>query len=241
MLSFHEVFKKIPRARRTDRFKVLVALAMLRATTRANAVETAAVARELKTHLRSAAPQNVTDALRKATPHVEAVSNGERTLKWRLTAQGTAKLIDATGVDVIALDGIQPVLELSALHPAIQAAAKPRLESGQYADAVGRAVKELNQLVRTASKRTSDEGVRMMQQVFATDAATPRLHIGPVEQQWERDRQDGFRFIMAGVQQGIANVDKHGQLAVADMTTAMEMLAMLSYLAKAIDGATLVT
>ena len=40
---------------------------------------------------------------------------------------------------------------------------------------------------------------------------------------------------MAGVQQGIANVDKHGKLDVMNVDEAIEILGMLSYLARRVE------
>jgi len=67
----------------------------------------------------------------------------------------------------------------------------------------------------------------MMHQTFAPAAnGSARLLLGSVSNDWERDRQEGFGFIMAGVQQGILNVDKHGHLHISSPEVALEMLAM---------------
>jgi hypothetical protein len=53
--------------------------------------------------------------------------------------------------------------------------------------------------------------------------------------QSNRDEQDGVHFLMAGVQAAIANVDKHADLGVDGPARAMEVLGMISFLARAVD------
>jgi len=53
--------------------------------------------------------------------------------------------------------------------------------------------------------------------------------------QSKRDEQDGVRFLMAGVQAAVANVDKHAELGVDGAAQAMELLAMISFLARMVD------
>ena len=40
---------------------------------------------------------------------------------------------------------------------------------------------------------------------------------------------------MAGVQAAVANVDKHAELGISDPVHAMELLAMISFLARIVD------
>jgi len=76
----------------------------------------------------------------------------------------------------------------------------------------------------------------MMHQVFsATPNGHKRLVLGSLQQDWQRDRQEGLKMMMAGVQLAIANVDKHGELGIGDPIRAIEVLATLSRLARSID------
>jgi len=238
--SYNEVFYAIPKKSRTSRFQVLASLFALGAVRKETAVESSAVAKTLKLHHRGAAPKNVPDVLRKSSPDVEA-SQTPGGLRWSLTGAGLRRLADVAGIDAAAALNGDPSLDLSSLHPRIRGTAEPLVRSSHFAEAVGRAAKELNQFVRTRSSRSADEGTKMMHQVFSRDEnAGKRLVLLPLATEWERDRQDGFRMLMAGVQLGIANVDKHGKLDIPNATVALEALAMLSYLARLIESAEVV-
>ena len=81
----------------------------------------------------------------------------------------------------------------------------------------------------------------MMHQVFSeNENSCRRLVVGPLREDWERDRQVGLRFMMVGCQTGIANVDKHGSLTFETDMDALECLAMLSHLARQVERATCV-
>jgi uncharacterized protein (TIGR02391 family) len=216
---------------------VLVALLVLRAIDAASAVPASKVIALLKVKLRGKPPVNTADALRKASPSAEPHSGTDGGLTWSATPYGVRYLQNVTG---LALESPTAATHYAVadLHPDVRAVAEPLLAGNHYAEAVGRAVKELNFAVRKRTARTADEGVRMMMQVFAPDANShPRLLLGPISHEWEKDRQEGFRFMMAGVQQGIANVDKHGRLAISNRQAALEMLAMVSFLMRQVESA----
>ncbi|HEX8700647.1 MAG TPA: nucleotide-binding protein [Myxococcaceae bacterium] len=81
--------------------KVLAALYVLGATARENAVLASEIKALLKLHLRSAAPDNVHEVLRRAATDVEAVSDGESALKWRLTKSGLKRLGESTKMELL--------------------------------------------------------------------------------------------------------------------------------------------
>jgi len=239
MKSFPEIWAVIPRAKQSNTAKVLVALLVLRATSAASAVPAAKVTQLLRLKLRGKAPTNTADALRKAAPGTEP--HGDVGLTWSITPRGIQALEKLTGLP------LSPAISATGyglvdLHPLVRSVAEPLLDGQHFVEAVGRAVKELNFTVRQRTARTADEGVRMMMQVFSPDSnSQPRLLLAPITHEWEKDRQEGFRFLMAGVQQGIANVDKHGRLAISSRERAMEVLAMVSFLMREIDSAQRVT
>lgn len=236
--SFSEVWGAVPPARRTNITKVAVGLLMLGALSPDTAVPVAKLQSLLKLKLRRGCPNNVADALRKAGPYVEPNSTEGRVLFWWLTASGVAHIEGLTKLQLHAAVPAAASYTIATLHPAIRAEAERLLHNHHYAEAVGRAAKKLNLLVRQRTNRTSDEGVRMMMTVFsATPNGQARLVLGRIEHEWERDRQEGFRFLMGGLQQGIANVDKHGHLHVPNGEAALEMLAFISFLARQVDNA----
>ena len=91
-------------------------------------------------------------------------------------------------------------------------------------------------LIRRKTGRARDDGVTMMHQVFSvTPNGNVRLLLNDMSQEWHRDEQEGVRFMLAGVQAAIANVDKHGDLGVDAPVRAMELLSAISFLAHVVD------
>jgi len=231
-IAFSELLARIPRGKRTDRVHTLTALWKIQ-TDRSSSAPTSEIAALLKRHLRGKSPRNVSDVLAKLTPHAERVLEGAN-LRWRITDSGLRYLGDLIG---LTLGGrIQCVLDLSRLHSRIYLAAKDLFIDQHYSEAVGRAAKELNKLVRERTRRDRDDGVTMMHQVFSeTENNFDRLVITALDEEWKRDLQRGLRFMMVGCQSGIANVDKHGNLLFASELEALECLAMISHLARQVD------
>ena len=236
--SFTEIWAAVPIRQRSNPVKVAIAVLTLGATSIRAAIPAADVKALLKLKLRGTAPTNVSDALRKAAPYVEPHSANKYGLLWWVTDSGVLWIEELSHLKLQGPTSTDLSYGLSCLHPAIRTVAEPLLRDGHCAEAVGRATKELNMLVRKRTGRASDDGIRMMMQVFSPDSnGGTRLVLGPMNQAWERDRQEGFRFLMAGVQQGIANVDKHGSLSVPDQNAALEILALISFLTKYVDSA----
>jgi len=238
-LTFAEVIARIPRGKRTDGVVTLVAMHILRQS-RASAVATREIAAFLKHHLRSKAPRNTSDTLLKLIPLVDRTRSDDGSLTWHLTQSGTQRISELAQIPSLGT-ARQYKLDASVFHPRIFEAVKDLLRDGHFSEAVGRAAKELNRLVREKTGRLKDEGAPMMHQVFSeTGNAYRRLVVRPIREEWERDLQAGLRFMMVGCQVGIANVDKHGNLLVDSEIEALECLALVSHLARRVDRAFLV-
>jgi uncharacterized protein (TIGR02391 family) len=234
-LTFSEALAYVPRESRTDRTYVLAALWRLQADS-SSSVSTKDIAALLRQHFRSKSPRNVSDVLAKLSPLVERVPQDDERLRWHITESGLRRLRDLTGLAFG--ERSQCALNLSSLHPRVYAVVKDLFRDGHHSEAVGRAAKELNRLVRERTGRTRDDGVPMMHQVFSdTENNAARLIVRPLTEDWERDLQCGLRFMMAGCQSGIANVDKHGNLLFGSELEALECLTLVSYLARQVDRA----
>jgi uncharacterized protein (TIGR02391 family) len=234
--SFFELVNRIPSPRRTDAVHVLLAIWRLQRECKTTTVPTGAIANFLKQQLRGRAPCNVSDALAKLPPYVERVGNPGKQYQWQITESGLRRLGDLSGLSFAKQQNC--VVDLSTLHPRVTNAARELFLNGHYAEAAGRAAKELNRMVRERTNRSRDDGVAMMHQVFSeTEANYHRLVVSALKEDWERDLQCGLRFMMAGCQSGIANVDKHGSLAFGSETEALECLTLISYLARQVDRA----
>jgi uncharacterized protein (TIGR02391 family) len=232
--SFAELFARVPKGKRDDKVKVILAVHCLAGGEGAT-VTAAEVRNHLKLHLGKKAPKNVLVTLPRAAPYVEPAKGTGRQRRWRLTGAGAQFLRELLGADAVAGPQV-PMLNFKELHPAVQHAAGPLLHDGYYSEAVGRAAKALNLMVRQKTGRTRDDGVGMMHQVFtAKPSESARLHLTDLADQSKLDEQEGVRFLMAGVQAAVANVDKHAELGINDPIHAMELLAMLSFLARIVD------
>ena len=87
--SVSELLGRLSRKDRTPKIKVLLALGVLGAVGRAKAVDSSAIARQLKLSLgKSETPGNVPAVLRRAAPYADCVGVGERELRWFLTPTG---------------------------------------------------------------------------------------------------------------------------------------------------------
>jgi len=232
--SFTELVARIPKSKRDDKLLVVLAVHCL-AGGEGGVVTAQAVREHLGLHLGKDAPKNVLVTLGRAAPYVEPAKGETGGRRWRLTRSGTAFLEQRLGVILLVQPEIRP-LDFKDLHPAVQRAAGDLLRDSHYDEAVGRAAKALNLMVRQKTGRTRDDGVGMMHQVFnikQTDGA--RLHLNDLADQTKIDEQEGVRFLMAGMQAAVANVDKHAKLGVDGPEQAMELLAMLSLLARVIE------
>jgi len=237
-LTFAEIIARVPREKRTDGVAVLVAVRVLQQE-QGSTLATSDIAGFLKHHMRGKAPRNTSDTLSKLVPLVERIQASNGSLRWRLTQSGLRRLGELAQISVLET-GRVCTLSVPLLHPRIVDAVKDLLQGGHFSEAVGRAAKELNRLIRDKTGRSKDEGVQMMHQVFSeTENAHRRLIVRPIKEEWERDLQAGLRFMMAGCQAGIANVDKHGDLLFDSETEALECLALISHLARRVDRATL--
>lgn len=234
--SFIELLDLVPKKNRTERILVLLALFAAIGESSSGLVRTATVREILVSHLRAESPSNVSDVLCTATGYVQGMDDGEGR-NWKLTASGLALLSRLTGRTLSHHNQNEKhMYSVERMHPSIREASEDLLSSGHPAEAIGRAVKRLNQMVRTKTSRTRDEGTSMMHQVFSPNSnGHKRLVLGRLQEDWQRDRQEGLKMMMAGVQLAIANVDKHGELNIGDPTRAIETLATLSLLARAID------
>ena len=128
------------------------------------------------------------------------------------------------------------------IHPEIYRVAEPRMVSGQYADAVESAFKELNNAVKNKVRLKLDrerDGRSLMQQVFS--AEDPILMVeANLDTQTNKDTQQGYMMMFSGAMSAIRNPKAHENMTISK-DDAVRKLAFASMLMYKLDTSKLAT
>lgn len=120
------------------------------------------------------------------------------------------KVLDDCGVPVkLAKDSSDESLYIynaRRFHPAVVDHSKELFLKGEYFHAVFEAVKAFNRAVKEKSGLDRDGGP-LMHEAFSS--SKPRLKVTPCKTVTERDIQDGYRFLAAGLMSAIRNPLAH--------------------------------
>lgn len=121
------------------------------------------------------------------------------------------------------------------LHASISFASKRLFCDGHYSQAIFEACKLLNKRVQELSGSTAD-GKALMFEAF-NSAGEPKLKLNALSDQSDRDEQEGFMHIFAGVMHGIRNPKGHEIVDIKDPNDALEYLSLISLLFRRLDDA----
>lgn len=123
-------------------------------------------------------------------------------------------------------------LDITRLHPRIQAASAGLFEDGHYRHAILDACLALNEPVRKKSGSNADDGTALMQHVFSPK--DPMLRVSQFE-----GEQQGVMFLLSGAMMGLRNPSGHHLNTDAAMTReeCLEWLGFLSALMRVVDNA----
>ena len=119
------------------------------------------------------------------------------------------------------------------LHPEIERQVGSLYRDGHCAEAVEKAVKVLNNLVRLRSGEELD-GTPLMLKVFGKK--DPILKFNALADQSDSDEQQGFMYLYSGAVMGLRNPRAH-KIIKDDSERALEFIAFISLLAKMLDDA----
>ena len=119
------------------------------------------------------------------------------------------------------------------LHPEIGEAAGKLYLGGHYANAIEAAIKALCNRVRVHSGKELD-GADLMKTVFSPK--NPSLRFNDFKDRSDRDQQEGYMMMFAGVVAGLRNPRAH-KITQDDPEDALEFIAHISHLAKLLDRA----
>ena len=117
----------------------------------------------------------------------------------------------------------------------LRSASRDLFADGHYARAVEEAFKCLNNEVKDKAGLTSQDGASMMRSAFSPKK--PALRLNPLATQSERDEQQGYMDMFAGVMSGIRNPRAHDHQLHDDPDVALEMIVFANHLMRKLDGA----
>lgn len=104
----------------------------------------------------------------------------------------------------------------SLLHPRVAQTARPRFESGHFADAVEAAFKEINAIVKDLVRRKTGkelDGSDLMNNAFSP--GKPLISLDDLSTESGRDIQQGFMLIFSGAMTGIRNPKAHANISIS--------------------------
>ena len=118
---------------------------------------------------------------------------------------------------------------------ALRSVARGLFSDGYFARAVEEAFKCLNNAVKTVCSSDAD-GASLMRTVFS--AKSPLLRLNSLQSDSEKDEQQGYMDIYAGVMTGIRNPRAHEHELQDDPEVALELLTLANHLMRKLDEAT---
>ena len=125
----------------------------------------------------------------------------------------------------------------SIIHPEVREVARPRFESGHYADAVEAAFKHFNARVKRcvpAEARGDADGSSLMERVFS--ARDPLIVLTTLDDPSGRDEQLGYMKMFSGAMTGIRNPKAHDNVDITP-ERALQLLVMASLFCAKLDEA----
>lgn len=125
-----------------------------------------------------------------------------------------------------------PAIDTIRLHPRVKAVSAQLFKDKHYRQAILQACLALNEAVQQRSGRSDLDGVSLMSHVFSPKTPILRFPRHP-------DEQQGYMWLFSGMTMAIRNPRAHqvGEAEDLDANEALELLALLSALYRALDGA----
>ena len=120
-------------------------------------------------------------------------------------------------------------------HPEVIAHSRDLFLKGHYFHAVFEAAKAYNAAVKMKSGLTELDGQALMNKVFSSQK--PIIRITPCTTETEKNVQDGYRFIAAGLMSAVRNPTAHepAMSFPIEREDALDILSLISYLFRWLD------
>lgn len=124
-----------------------------------------------------------------------------------------------------------PAFDTIRLHSRVRAVSAKLFKDDHYRQAILQACIALNEAVQQRSGRSDIDGTKLMQKVFSNSHPILKFEGHP-------DEQQGFMWLYSGVVMGIRNPRGHqvGESEDLDANEALEILALISFLFRALDA-----
>ena len=129
---------------------------------------------------------------------------------------------------VIMQKRLLPDLEQIVTDPELYKLVEKLFENGHHADAVKKAFVFLNNLVKAKAGKGKADGADLMRTSFSPN--NPSLLLNAMNTQSERDEQQGYMDIMAGVMTGIRNPRAHEHNWEDTEERALQLLSLANHL-----------
>jgi uncharacterized protein (TIGR02391 family) len=126
------------------------------------------------------------------------------------------------------LDDVALLYDAMITAPDLRSLTRKLFRDGHYSLAVEQACKLVNNQVKDLCGQTAKDGPDLMHHAFKAEA--PALRINPNKTVSERDEQDGYRYIFAGLMTGVRNPRAHEHLLRDEPEAALEILVMANHL-----------
>ena len=120
------------------------------------------------------------------------------------------------------------------LHNSVVFVSKRLFCDGYYSQAIFESCKLLNRRVQEMSGSELD-GKKPMLEVFSVNK--PKIKLNNFSSRSDKDEQEGFMYIFAGVMHGIRNPKGHDIINLKDPHKALEYLSILSLMFRKLDAA----
>ena len=162
----------------------------------------------------------VNEAIGKLT---DDINNGVRDKK--------GNLININKSSSISTESPLEIFDAMHLHPNVVKASKSLFETGHYTQAIFEAFKAVENFVKDKSGLSS-YGKNLMAGAFNEDK--PLIQV-PEAGHFDKDVQEGFKFLFMGATLGIRNPKAHKEIIQKDPYITLEYLGFASFLLKRID------
>jgi uncharacterized protein (TIGR02391 family) len=130
--------------------------------------------------------------------------------------------------------GLHPFDERN-IHPKIDSASKRLYDDGHYSQSTFEAYKLLDKEVQGISQ-IKQSGVKLM--MLAFNEQSPVVRFSEVKTTSEKDEQEGYKFIFAGVMFAIRNPRGHEHGIQESPSECLDHLSLASMLLRRLEGAT---